>query len=105
VASLAVLSVLLWAVELVRVVALVVAAVSVFRAGVVTGPARWALPVVALLLAVVMVASRIPLPAMLGLWLSGLVAIPTGLLLTGVLFLDQGLRSRRAIEAPAVSAG
>lgn len=102
---LAIVSILLWTWEIVRVVALVVAAIVVFRAGVVTGPARWALPVVALVLAGVMVVSRIPLPAVLSVWLWGLVGIPLALLLTGVLFLVQGLRSPRAIETPAVSAG
>ncbi|MEY9853340.1 hypothetical protein ABH923_003018 [Leifsonia sp. EB41] len=102
---LALVSILFWTLEIVRVVALIVAAVSVFRAGVVTGPARWALPVVALILAGVVVVSRIPLPAVLDVWLWGLVGIPLALLLTGVLFLVQGLRSPRAIETPAPSAG
>ena len=102
---LALVSILFWTLEIVRVVSLIVAAIVVFRAGVVTGPVRWGLPVVALVLAGVMVVSRIPLPALLDVWLWGLVAIPLGLLLTGVLFLVQGLRSPRAIETAAASAG
>ena len=104
-AVLALVSILFWILEIARAVALIVAAILVFRAGVVTGPARWGLPIVALALVSVMVVSRIPLPALLDVWLWGLVAIPFGLLLTGVLFLVQGLRSPRAIETPAASAG
>lgn len=90
---------------IVHVLALTVVAVLVFRAGVVTGLARWAFPVLAVLTILVMVASRIPLPAAIGVWGTGLVAIPLVMLLTGVLFLVQGLRSARVIEGPAVSAG
>lgn len=100
--ALAVMSILSWALQIARVVALIVAAVLVFRAGVVTGPARWALPIVALVLVAVMMVSRIPFPAVVDVWLWGLVAIPLGLLLAGVLFLVQGLRSPRTIETPTV---
>ncbi len=102
---LALVSILFWTLEIVRVVSLIAAAISVFQAGVVTGLARWGLPAVALVLAGVVVVSRIRLPALLDVWLWGLVLIPLGLLLTGVLFLVQGLRSPRAIETPAVPAG
>ncbi|MFE4468991.1 hypothetical protein ACFRFH_09240 [Leifsonia sp. NPDC056824] len=102
--ALAVMSILSWALQIARVVALIVAAILVFRAGVVTGAARWALPIVAFVLVAVKVVSRVPFPAVVDVWLWGLAAIPLGLLLTGVLFLVQGLRSPRTIETPTVPA-
>ena len=77
-AALAVMSILSWTLGIVRAVALIVAAMAL---------------------------SRIPFPAAFDVWLWGLVAIPLALLLTGVLLLVQGLRSPRAIETPAASAG
>ncbi|MEY9951457.1 hypothetical protein [Leifsonia sp. EB34] len=103
--QMAVASILLWARALVHVVALVVAALAVFRAGVLTGPDRWALPILAVLLIGTLVLSRIPLPVATGASIWGLVAFQLGLLLTGVLFFVQGLRSPRVLWAPAVPAG
>ena len=89
--------------ESVRVAALVVAAVSVLRVRVLMGPARWALHILALALVGTVVLGWMPFPVTSGVWVWELVAVPATLLLTGVLFLVQGLRSPRAIEAPVVS--
>ncbi|CAM5486962.1 hypothetical protein [Leifsonia shinshuensis] len=90
---------------LVHIVALTIVAVLVFRAGVLTGLARWAFPALAALTVLVMAVSRIPLPWAIGVWGAGLVAIPLVLLLTGVLILVQGVRATGTAQEHAVRAG
>ncbi|GAB3578063.1 hypothetical protein GCM10027406_13650 [Leifsonia lichenia] len=71
--------------------ALIVGSIFVVRAGVVRGVARWGLAVLAALTVLDLLASRIPLPAAVGVWIWGFVALRAVQLLIGVLFIVQAL--------------
>lgn len=85
---------LVWGSVLVSLIALMVAAAVVFRAGVVGGAARWALPAFALMTVVALVAGLVV--AFAPIWIGALVASQLLQLVTGVLYIVEGRRSRRA---------
>lgn len=84
-------------------VALVVAAVVVFRAGVVRGTARWALPVLAAVTAITLVLAHIPDAGLAEGWRWGVAVVPSIQLVTGVLYARGGqmeVRRRRLLPVP-----
>ena len=89
-AMLAFWSIGIWSIIILRLAALVVASIVTFRAGVLSGAARWGLPVLALTTTLALVADRIPLVLISQgwgtLWLWLLVISQAVQLVTGVLY-------------------
>ncbi|WP_295123607.1 hypothetical protein [uncultured Leifsonia sp.] len=95
-AVLALWSTLIWGSVLLSLAALIVAATVVFRAGVVRGAARWALPAVVSATVIALLAGRIPSLAAIPIWIVALLASEVLQLATGVLYVAEGRRSRHA---------
>lgn len=94
-AVLAVWSSLIWGLDVLSLVALAVAAFAVFRAGVLRGLARWALPAFALAMVVAVVVSTLPVVVLIPVWMGALIAAQLLQLATGVLYIVEGQRARR----------
>ncbi|MCI0158936.1 hypothetical protein KNO15_19715 [Leifsonia shinshuensis] len=85
---------LVWAIDLLSLVALAVAAIVVFRAGVLRGPARWGLPAFAVAMVVALLVSTLPVVVLVPVWVGALIASQAIQLATGVLYIVEGQRAR-----------
>jgi hypothetical protein len=95
-ALLVVWSSLVWWLDLLSLAALAVAALAVVHAGVLRGLTRWGVPAFAVATVVSLVVSTIPVIALIPVWMGALIASQAIQLATGVLFVVEGQRARRA---------
>ncbi|MBO1740170.1 hypothetical protein [Leifsonia sp. TF02-11] len=92
---LAVWATLIWGLVLLSLVALAVAAVVVFRAGVVRGLARWSLAALGVTTVLALLASQVPSLDFITIWIDALILSQVLQLATGVLFIVEGQRASR----------
>ncbi len=95
---------LVWGIDVLSMVALAVAAIVVFRAGVLRGLAHWGLLAYAVTTVVALVVSTLPVLVLVPVWLGALIASQAILLGTGVLYVVEGLRARSRDELRVASA-
>ena len=103
-AVLVVWSSLIWGIDVLSLIALAVAAFAVVRAGVLSGPARWALLAFAVTMVVALLVSTLPVIVLIPVWMGALIVSQALQLATGVLYIVEGQRARRGNGLRAASA-